>query len=51
MELAEVTYILFDLLMELAKRKVIPPSLEVEFWRVREVFVDVMEELFKGIER
>jgi len=46
--LAKVTYLLFDLLMELAKRKVIPPNLEVEMWKVREVLVNVMEELFKG---
>jgi hypothetical protein len=48
MKLAEVTYVLFDLLMELAKRKVIPPNLEVEFWRAREALVATMEELFKG---
>jgi hypothetical protein len=47
MKLAEVTYVLFDLLMELAKRKVIPPNLEVEFWRAREALVATMEELFK----
>ncbi|MDT7970385.1 MAG: hypothetical protein RQ842_07440 [Vulcanisaeta sp.] len=46
--LAKAAYLLFDLLMELSKRKVIPPNLEVEFWRVREVLVDVMEKLFKG---
>jgi hypothetical protein len=45
--LAKATYLLFDLYMELAKRKVIPPSLEVKFWRAREVLVEVMEELFK----
>jgi len=46
--LAKITYLLFDLYMELSKRKAIPPNLEVEFWRVREVLVDVMRELFKG---
>ncbi|MFP3216331.1 MAG: hypothetical protein RXP99_03430 [Vulcanisaeta sp.] len=46
--LAKATYLLFDLLMELAKRKVIPPSLEVDFWRARETLVEAMEELFKG---
>ena len=46
--LAKAAYLLFDLLMELSKRKVIPPNLEVELWRVREVLVDVMKELFKG---
>jgi hypothetical protein len=46
--LAKITYLLFDLYMELSKRKLIPPNLEVEFWRVREVLVNVMEELFKG---
>jgi hypothetical protein len=46
--LAKATYLLFDLLMELAKRKVIPPSLEVDFWRAREALVEAMEELFKG---
>ncbi len=50
MTLAKVTYLLFDLYMELSKRKVIPPSLEVEMWRVRETLVNVMEELFKGNE-
>jgi hypothetical protein len=46
--LAKITYLLFDLFMELSKRKAIPPNLEVEIWRVREVIVDVMRELFKG---
>jgi len=46
--LAKITYLLFDLYMELSKRKLIPPDLEVEFWRVREVLVDIMKELFKG---
>jgi hypothetical protein len=46
--LAKATYLLFDLLMELTKRKAISPNLEVEFWRVRDVLVNVMEELFKG---
>jgi hypothetical protein len=46
--LAKITYLLFDLYMELSKRKAIPPNLEVGFWRVREVLVDVMRELFKG---
>jgi len=46
--LAKAAYLLFDLLIELSKRKVISPNLEVEFWRVREVLVDVMEKLFKG---
>jgi hypothetical protein len=46
--LAKATYLLFDLLIELAKRKVIPPSLEVDFWRARETLVEAMEELFKG---
>jgi hypothetical protein len=46
--LSKITYILFDVLMELAKRKSIPPNLEVEIWKVREVLVDVMRELFKG---
>jgi hypothetical protein len=48
MVLAKVAYVLFDLLMEMAKRKLIPPNLEVEIWKVRETLVDVMEELFKG---
>jgi len=46
--LAKITYLLFDLYMELSKRRAIPPNLEVEIWRVREVIVDVMRELFKG---
>jgi hypothetical protein len=46
--LSKVTYILFDVLMELAKRKAIPPNLEVEMWKVRETLVEIMEELFKG---
>ena len=46
--LAKATYLLFDLFMEITKRKLIPPNLEVEFWRVREVLVNAMEELFKG---
>jgi len=46
--LAKAAYVLFDLLMELSKRKIIPPNLEVEMWRVRDVLVDVMRELFKG---
>jgi hypothetical protein len=46
--LAKITYLLFDLLMELSKRKAIPPNLEVEIWKVRETLVDVMRELFKG---
>jgi len=46
--LAKITYLLFDLYMELSKRKAIPPNLEVEIWKVRETLVDVMEELFKG---
>jgi hypothetical protein len=46
--LAKATYLLFDLYMELSKRKAIPPNLEVEIWRARDVLVDVMEELFKG---
>jgi hypothetical protein len=46
--LAKATYLLFDLYMELTKRKVIPPSLEVEIWKAREVLVDIMKELFKG---
>jgi hypothetical protein len=46
--LAKATYLLFDLYLELTKRKAISPNLEVEFWRVRDVLVNVMEELFKG---
>jgi|GEM_PF-4640517 hypothetical protein len=46
--LAKATYLLFDLYMELSKRKAIPPNLEVEIWKVRDVIVDVMKELFKG---
>jgi len=46
--LAKITYLLFDLYMELSKRKAIPPNLEVEIWKVRETLVDVMKELFKG---
>jgi hypothetical protein len=46
--LAKATYLLFDLYMELSKRKVIPPNLEAEIWKVRDVLVDVMRELFKG---
>jgi len=46
--LAKITYLLFDLYMELSKRKLISPDLEVEFWRVRDVLVDIMRELFKG---
>jgi hypothetical protein len=46
--LAKITYLLFDLLMELSKRKAIPPNLEVEIWKVRETLVDIMKELFKG---
>jgi hypothetical protein len=46
--LAKETYLLFDLLMELSKRKIIPPNLEIEIWKVRETLVDVMRELFKG---
>ena len=46
--LAKITYLLFDLFMELSKRKAIPPNLEVEIWKVRDVLVDVMRELFKG---
>jgi hypothetical protein len=46
--LSKITYLLFDLLMELSKRKIIPPNLEVEIWKVRDVLVDVMRELFKG---
>jgi hypothetical protein len=33
------TYLLFDLYMELAKRKVIPSKLEVEIGRIREALV------------
>jgi hypothetical protein len=46
--LAKITYLLFDLYMELSKRKAIPPNLEVEIWKVRETLVEIMEELFKG---
>jgi hypothetical protein len=46
--LSKITYLLFDLLMELSKRKIIPPDLEVEIWKVRETLVEIMEELFKG---
>jgi hypothetical protein len=46
--LAKITYLLFDLYMELSKRKLIPPNLEVEMWKVRETLVEIMEELFKG---
>jgi hypothetical protein len=45
--LAKATYVLFDLYLELAKRKIVPPDLEVEIWKVRDVIVDVMKELFK----
>jgi hypothetical protein len=45
--LAKITYLLFDLYMELSKRKLIPPNLEVEIWKARDVLVDVMRELFK----
>jgi hypothetical protein len=46
--LTKEIYLLFDLLMELSKRKIIPPNLEVEIWKVRETLVEIMEELFKG---
>jgi len=46
--LTKEIYLLFDLLMELSKRKIIPPNLEIEIWKVRETLVDVMRELFKG---
>jgi len=46
--LAKATYLLFDLYLELTKRKVIPPSLEAEVWRVRDTLGDLMRELFKG---
>jgi uncharacterized membrane protein (UPF0136 family) len=46
--LSKITYLLFDLLMELSKRKIIPPNLEIEIWKVRETLVEIMEELFKG---
>jgi len=46
--LAKITYLLFDLYMELSKKKAIPPNLEVEIWKVRETLVEIMEELFKG---
>jgi hypothetical protein len=46
--LSKMTYMLFDIYMEISKRKIIPPNLEVEIWKVRETLVDVMKELFKG---
>jgi len=46
--LAKVTYVLFDLYLELTKRKVIPPSLEAEVWRVRDTLGGMLRELFKG---
>jgi len=46
--LSKMTYLLFDIYMEISKRKIIPPNLEVEFWRAREALVGAMEELFKG---
>jgi hypothetical protein len=46
--LAKSTYLLFDLYLELTKRKVIPPSLEAEVWRVRDTLGDMLRELFKG---
>ena len=46
--LAKATYLLFDLYLELTKRKVIPPSLEAEVWRVRDTLGDMLRELFKG---
>jgi len=46
--LAKATYLLFDLYLELTKRKVMPPSLEAEVWRVRDALADIMEKLFKG---
>jgi hypothetical protein len=46
--LSKMTYMLFDIYMEISKRKIIPPNLEVEIWKVRDVLVDVMEKLFKG---
>jgi hypothetical protein len=46
--LAKATYLLFDLYLELTKRKVIPPSLEAEVWRVRDILGDMLRELFKG---
>jgi hypothetical protein len=46
--LTKEIYLLFDLLIELSKRKIIPPNLEVEIWKVRETLVEIMEELFKG---
>jgi len=48
MTLAKATYLLFDLYMELTKRKFIDANLEVEIWKARDVLVDVMRELFKG---
>jgi hypothetical protein len=46
--LTKATYLLFDLYLELTKRKVIPPSLEAEVWRVRDTLGDMLRELFKG---
>jgi hypothetical protein len=46
--LSKATYLLYDLLMELTKRKIISPNLEVDVWRAREALVEAMEELFKG---
>jgi hypothetical protein len=46
--LAKATYALFDLYLELTKRKVIPPNLETEVWKVRDTLGDLMRELFKG---
>jgi hypothetical protein len=48
MALAKATYLLFDLLMELTKRKIISPNLEVDVWRAREALVEAMKELFEG---
>jgi hypothetical protein len=48
MTLAKATYLLFDLLMELTKRKIISPNLEVDVWRAREALVEAMKELFEG---
>jgi len=47
MTLAKATYALFDLYLELTKRKVIPPNLEAEVWKVRDTLSDLMEKLFK----
>jgi hypothetical protein len=46
--LAKAAYVLFDLFMEMAKRKLIPPNLEAEIWKARDTLVDIMRELFKG---